>query len=342
MKRCLSLLVLLSMLAGCGSQSVDAQKIEKTVYAMDTVMTMTAYPAEGQTEDDVSAALNTAQGEIQRLDALLSVSNEQGEIGGLNSGERTRLSDETGRLLQRALTIAADTGGAFDPTLYPLAVLWGFSTGAYHVPTEQELDSVLGSVGYLQTSLTQQGESWQVVLPEGGGIDLGGIAKGYTAHEVLEVLERQGISSAILSLGGNVAALGRKPDGSLWTVAVENPDQSQGYLASIQLDGGYFAITSGAYQRYFEEDGKRYHHILNAETGCPAETGLQSVTVVSKDGTLADALSTALFVMGTQEAQRYWRKHSASFDMILYDGEKLYVTPGITVQTDQTIVEVQP
>ena len=95
MKRCLSLLVLLSMLAGCGSQSVDAQKIEKTVYAMDTVMTMTAYPAEGQTEDDVSAALNAAQGEIQRLDALLSVSNEQGEIGGLNSGERTRLSDET-------------------------------------------------------------------------------------------------------------------------------------------------------------------------------------------------------------------------------------------------------
>lgn len=110
---------------------------------------------------------------------------------------------------------------------------------------------MLGSVGYLQTSLTQRGESWQVVLPEGGGIDLGGIAKGYTAHEVLEVLERQGISSAILSLGGNVAALGRKPDGSLWTVAVENPDQSQGYLASIQLDGGYFAITSGRLSAVF-------------------------------------------------------------------------------------------
>ena len=117
MKRCLSLLVLLSMLAGCGSQSVDAQKIEKTVYAMDTVMTMTAYPAEGQTEDDVSAALNAAQGEIQRLDALLSVSNEQGEIGGLNSGERTRLSDETGRLLQPLRQIRAGP-------LIPRSIRW--------------------------------------------------------------------------------------------------------------------------------------------------------------------------------------------------------------------------
>lgn len=338
MKRFLPILMLLALLTGCAGESSTVQKQEKTVYAMDTVMTITVYQEAG----DASAALSAAETEIHRLDALLSVSNVQGDIYRLNQNRSATVTRETGMLIERALEIAADTQGAFDPTVYPLMELWGFTTGQYKVPSQDELEQLCASVGYGQVTVTNQDDVWNVTLPNQGGIDLGGIAKGYTAHEVVEVLERQKISSAILSLGGNVATLGKKPDGSLWTVAVENPEQNGAYLGTMELDGGMFAITSGGYERYFEQDGVRYHHILDPSTGYPVDTGLLSVTVVSSDGTLADALSTALFVMGKDKAQDFWRQHQSEFDMILYDGTMLYVTPGVTLNTDDPVTEVTP
>ena len=340
MKRLLPLLLALILLSGCGAGNPGVEKQEKTVYAMDTVMTITVYPE--QSGEDLSPVLDAAESEIRRLDALLSISNEQGDIYRLNHDGTASVTQETGMLVQRALSIAADTHGAFDPTVYPLMELWGFPAGQYRVPSQAELTEQLTSVGYDQVTVTHTDSEWTITLPQQGGMDLGGIAKGYTAHEVAEVLERQKVSSGILSLGGNVATLGRKPDGSLWTVAVENPDQSGDYLCTMELDGGMFAITSGGYERYFEQDGVRYHHILDPGTGYPADTGLLSVTVVSSDGTLADALSTALFVMGKDKAQDFWRQHSGEFDMILYDGTTLYVTPGVTLDTQYPVTEVTP
>ena len=175
-------------------------------------------------------------------------------------------------------------------------------------------------------------------------MDLGGIAKGYTAQRVLSVLETAGVDSAVISLGGNVGTLGRKPDGSLWTVAVEDPAQSGEYLATLSLDGGYYAITSGAYQRYFEENGVRYHHIIDPKTGAPADTDLQSVTIVSQDGTQADALSTALFVKGFDEAVAFWRAHADAFEMVLVTDTELYATSGLTISSQRTVhtLEVEP
>lgn len=340
MRRYVPVLLLILLLTGCSGGETAPKMQKKTIYAMDTVMTITVYPASGQSDAEIQNAMHATESEIQRLDALLSVTNPQGDIARLNELGTYHVSQETGELLQRALATAADTGGAYDPTVYPLMVLWGFPSEEYHVPTEEELEAVLPQVGYQQVTLSE--EDWLAALPQGGGIDLGGIAKGYTAHEVLEVLDRQGITSGIISLGGNVGTLGKKPDGRLWTVAVENPDKSGDYLGTIQLGGGMFAITSGAYERYFEQDGVRYHHILDPATGYPADTGLLSVTVVSSDGTLADALSTALFVMGKDRAQDFWREHSSEFDMILYDGTALYVTPGLTLDTTYPVTEVTP
>lgn len=340
MKQFLPLVLALILLTGCGAGNPSVEKQEKTVYAMDTVMTLTVYPE--QNGEDLSPVLDAAESEIRRLDALLSIANEQGDIYRLNHDGSASVTQETGLLVQRALSIAADTDGAFDPTVYPLMELWGFPTEQYRVPTQEALDTAEAAVGYDRVTVTHTDSDWNITLPEQGGLDLGGIAKGYTAHEVVEVLERQKVNAGILSLGGNVATLGRKPDGSCWKVAVENPDKSGDYLGTMELDGGMFAITSGAYERYFEQDGVRYHHILDPHTGYPADTGLLSVTVVSSDGTLADALSTALFVMGRDKAQNYWRQHSGEFDMILFDGTTLYTTPGVTLDTAYPVTEVTP
>jgi thiamine biosynthesis lipoprotein len=165
---------------------------------------------------------------------------------------------------------------------------------------------------------------------DGMEIDFGGIAKGYTSSEIMDIFKECGIESGLVSLGGNVQTLGYKTDGSQWRVAVQNPDETEDYLGVLETHDKA-VITSGGYERYFEEDGKTYHHIIDTETGFPAQNGLTSVTIVSSDGMLADGLSTSLFVMGLEKASEFWKEHSDEFDAILLteDGE-LYVTEGIS------------
>ena len=147
-------------------------------------------------------------------------------------------------------------------------------------------------------------------------VDLGGIAKGFTSDRVMELFSADGVTSGIISLGGNVQTLGTKPDGSLWRVGIQDPDDSSGIIATIEV-ADKAVITSGGYQRYFEQDGTTYHHIIDPRTGMPADSGLTSVTIVSDDGTLADGLSTSLFIMGKEAALDYWRAHRDNFDVIL-------------------------
>ena len=203
--------------------------------------------------------------------------------------------------VKRALEIAAETNGAYDPTVYPLMRAWGFTDGNYRVPADAELDALLQTTGWTEVSA----DGTTASLPEGFALDLGGIGKGYAAGRCKEILKAHGVTSALLSLGGNVSALGSKPDGADWTVGLQDPqtDGCFGYVSASDVS----VVTSGGYQRYFEQDGVRYHHILDPKTGRPAASGLQSVSVVSQDDTLADALSTALFVMGLDAGAALYR-----------------------------------
>ena len=308
---CLPLL----LLTGCA-----ASDSSREFFAMDTVMQATAY---GSGADDT---LQAAEEEIYRLEQLFSCQAPEAELARCNRAGQLTVSAETAGLVQTALELSEATGGAYDPTLYPLSLAWGFSGGNYRVPDEEELRSLLAVTGAWRVSV----DGSRITLQPGTQLDLGGIAKGYAAGQLRKLLTDAGIRSAIVSLGGNIAAVGAKPDGSDWQVGLQDPENPDTYFGILSVSDAC-VVTSGGYQRYFEQDGVRYHHILDPGTGCPAESGLLSVSVVSEDDTLADALSTALFVMGFDEGQALWRSGALPFEAVwmLQDGS-VYLTPGLS------------
>lgn len=325
------LLILCLLLAGCGEQTTT-----KTVFAMDTVMNLTVY----DTGAKADMVLSDCSRELFRLEKLLSVTDADSEIARLNAGEEDALSSETTGLVIAALAIAFDTEGAYDPTVYPLMKLWGFYNDEFTVPGEDALAAALCHTDHTKADILPGGPD--VNLPPDMGLDLGGIAKGYAAKNVLELIRSQSVEAAVISLGGNVGLLGTKPDATNWKVAIETPDGSGSTMAQLSIPGGEYTyvVTSGGYQRNFTVDGVTYHHILDPETGYPADTDLLSVTIISEDGVLADAYSTALFVMGREKAVEFWQNHLDEFDFVLYDGETLWVTPGISISSDIPVREV--
>lgn len=295
------------------------EAFDKSLFAMDTTMTLIAYGPHA------NAALDAAADEINRLDALFSISSDTGDIFRANRDGSSTLSADTKELLSRSLDFAAETGGLLEPTIEPVMNAWGFTTKNYRVPSQDELKELLSHVDYRQVEIT--GDT--LTLPENVQIDLGAIAKGYTSARVMDVFRDAGLTSGIISLGGNVQALGHKPDGSLWRVGIQDPKDSQNVIAIVEI-ADEAVITSGTYQRYFEQDGVTYHHIIDPRTGYPADSGLTSVSIISKDGTLADAMSTSLFIMGAEKAGEFWKEHRDEFDAIMMDEDgTVYVTAGL-------------
>lgn len=306
MKRfCLSAMLLaITLLAACAPAA--SQEHTATLFAMDTVMDLSAYGEQGE------IALDNAQDLIRELEGLLSTTREGSEIYALNHGETVALSPSTRELLDRALALCGDTGGALDITIYPVVRAWGFTTEEYQVPDSQTLTALLDKVDY--TQITLEGDS--LLLPDGMELDLGAVAKGYTGDRLMELFRQSEIASAYVNLGGNVQVLGASPDGDPWRIGIRDPD-GEGYAAVVEVTDRA-VVTSGAYERYFEQGGVRYGHIIDPDTGYPARSGLISVTIVSQSGTLADGLSTALFVMGKDRAVQFWRTRD-DFDFILIE-----------------------
>ena len=301
--------------------SDDAEAV-RDVFAMDTYMTVKAYGSNGD------AAVDAAVDEINRLDALLSTGKKDSEIGQINANNGGQLSEDGAVLMERSLELYKSTNGAFDVAIYPVMKAWGFTDGNYQVP---DADTLKATLELVDPSLIDYDKETSTVSfkKDGVQIDLGGIAKGYTSSRIMDIYKEKGVTSGLVNLGGNAQVFGTKPDGSLWRVAVQSPDSEDEYLGVLETKDKAI-ITSGGYERYFEKDGVTYHHIIDPSTGYPADNGLISVTIVSADGTLADGLSTSLFVMGKDKATDYWKAHSDEFDMILLtDDEKLYVSEGI-------------
>ena len=296
----MSLLALLCLtLAGCFGAASPART---AFFAMDTYITLEAYGK------NAAEALSDCEAETARLTSLLSVTSETGDILRMNhaDGSPTRVSTETANLLTEAIALSGGTDGAFDPTVYPLVSRWGFLDATQRVPTQDEIDSLLPLVGW--ENVRVEGET--VTLPVGAGVDLGGIAKGYVTDRLVSLLRQRGVESALLSLGGNVYAVGANPAHGDWRIGVQNPNSADSVVGVVSVQNAA-VVTAGSYQRYFTQDGQTYHHILDPMTGRPAESGLSSVTIVCESATRADALSTALFVMGLERATAFWRGDGA-------------------------------
>lgn len=319
-----------------GEAADKETEASKDLFAMDTYMTLTAYGEHAQ------EAVDKAAERVKALDALLSTGNENSEIYQLNQNGEATLSEEGGYLVERALELYKKTEGAFDIAIYPVMQAWGFPTQDYHVPDDDTLKEKLVLADASKVNYDK--DTRKIFFDQDGmEIDLGGIAKGYTSSQIMQIYQDCGVTSGLVNLGGNVQALGCKTDGSKWRVAIQSPDDTEEYLGILEIED-QAVITSGGYERYFEEDGVTYHHIIDPAIGYPADSGLISVTIVSDDGTLADGLSTSLFIMGEEKAAQFWRENSDEFEAIMEtsDGE-LYVTEGIadslTTDMDVTVIE---
>lgn len=317
------------MLTGCtagGAGTVSpgaAEKHQSQVFAMDTVMLLTAYGENGP------EALEAAESVIYSLEKDLDPENPWGSVYAINmgAGQYVSVSEACIEVMSTTMKHYASTGGALDPGLFPIIKAWGFTLGEYRVPTQTELNGLLADKN--TEGILVDEASGSVYIPQRMEISLGAVGKGYTAHEALEAMAAAGVESAIVSLGGNVQTLGEtKPDGSLWQVAVTDPHDTGSYVGILSM-GQAAVVTSGGYQRYFEQDGKTYIHIIDPETGYPVENDLLSVTVVTENGADADALSTSLFVMGAEGALAHYRA-AGGFELVLITTEnRVIVTPGL-------------
>lgn len=301
------------LLVSCGEQ-----KATTSLNAMDTFMTIQVY---GKKPD---IALEKTKKLIYQIERNISTTNQASDVYRLNHGEKIAAGNDTLTLTKYGLDFAKQTNGVFNPALYPVTSAWGFTTGAYKVPSKNLIDELLPLTDY--SKIQVNGDC--INLEHGMALDFGAIGKGYTGDEAIKLLKENGIKSALLDLGGNIQALGKKADGTEWNIGIKSPWTGKA-AASIKI-ADKAVITSGGYERFFTaDDGHNYIHIFDGKTGRPVDNGIAGVTIIAESGLYADALSTTMFVMGLKDATAYWKEHS-DFEMIIFtENQDLYYTEGL-------------
>ena len=327
MKRYLAAAMLLLALTGCGSTRLYTEN--RDFFAMDTYMSVDV--SSETSNASASDMASRIEQRVNALDAALSRTQQAGDLYKLNhaDGQPTEVSEDTYAALEQALAYAELTGGAFDPTMAPVTDLWGIGTDNARVPAQSEIDEALSHVGYENIKLLG---NHQVKLENGAQVDLGGIGKGYAGDIVHEMAESDTSDQwhVLARLSGNIEMYGGKTADSgtdNWNIGIADPDDNTDSIAVVSLADGS-VVTSGDYERYFEQDGKRYHHIFDPKTGYPAESGLRGVTVIDSCSTKADALTTALFVMGLDKGTAFCEANDIAAVFITVD-KQVYTTSAL-------------
>jgi len=313
---------------GCSSTTENQTK---TGFFMDTQIDITVY---GLNKGQFDSLSEEVFGEMMAMEKIFSRHISGSDINRINEAagrEAVKVNDETIFLLQKALEVAEISEGAFDPTIAPLLELWGFGTDENRIPTAEELNKVLPFINYRAVQVNEADST--VFLPEQGmKLDLGGIAKGFIVDRGQQEAGKFSATALFINAGGDISIKGSKPTGDRWRIAVQNPRSPEEWAAIIEMDEGSVA-TSGDYQRVFEMDGERFHHILDPKTGFPSE-GVSSVSIVAPDTLMADALSTAVFVLGLEKGLELLESLDGVDGVIIDIQGGIHVTSGLVDDTE--------
>lgn len=308
---------------GCKNQYKNKTE---TALVLGTVCTLNAF------EDASPALYKEAVSRLFALDAVFNANDPASEISCVNATAAQKavgVSEDFARVLEKALFFAKETNGAFDPSIGPLVQLWNIQSEQARVPLHKDIEDARALVDWRKVSFNPN-EKTVFFEQNGMALDLGGIAKGYAADELAALFEAKKVKRAIIDLGGNIYVFGAKKDGSPWRVGIKDPTEPEGLPALVlETSGMTTVVTSGVYERYFIQDDIRYHHILDPKTGYPAQRDYESVTIVTASSLEADALSTAVFLLG---ANFVAQKTALGNARVIFISQKSGVTASASLQ----------
>ena len=299
--------------------------LDRTVYIFGTIANFRLYGIQA------NKAIEETVQRLNEIDDKISVFKQDSEISRINfcSGELPqKVSKDTLKLIRNAVKYSEISEGTFDPTIRPLTALWQIGTENAHVPSKEKISENLRLVDYKSVIIDDK-TGTVGLIKKGQSIDLGGIAKGYAADEAADIFKKHKIKNAIIDLGGNILVVGKKIDGSQWRVGVQNPFRQRGTFIGVLSLEDKSVVTSGNYERYFEENGKRYHHIIDPKTGYPCESDIVSATIISDKSIDGDGLSTGIYILGVEKAMDLIEKMNGIDAILITKNKEVYVSSGV-------------
>lgn len=321
----LCLLAALCLTAGCGARA--PKKWERQVFYFDTVVQLSFYAGK-----DGAKLMDGCLQICQRLQKTFDRTDAESELYAINHRTKQELdvSEDMAKLIAVGLQYYELSGGSFDITVAPLLELWDFKSEDGRVPDAADIREACAAVDAGAVHLN--GRTLTFDRPD-TMLDLGALVKGYAADLLKEYLVSGGVSSGLLDLGGNVLTIGEKPDGSAWRIGVQKPFAARGETAAILNVSDQCLVSSGIYERYFEQDGRIYHHILDPATGYPAENRVQGVSILCASALTGDALSTTCLALGEEKGpELIARMDGAEAVFVLDDGELLFTDESLKEQ----------
>ena len=322
-------ILLFIIVTGCSNDltNIKNEPIKKTQFIFGTIIDITIY------DNASDKVFDKAFERLKEIENKMTINREDSQIIDINSKagkDSVKVSDDTFYVIKRGKYFSELSGGRFDISIGPLVKLWNIGTDYARIPSQEEIDINKDLVNYNNVILNESEKS-VMLKKEGMILDLGGIAKGYGADEIARILKENNVEHAIINLGGNIFTHGNKPDGNMWKVGVQNPFSPRGDYIGIVNVANQTVVTSGIYERFFieKESGKRYHHILDSDTGYPVENNLAGVSIIANSSIDADSLSTSVFSLGLDEGMKVIEDLEYAEAVFITKNSEVFVTSGL-------------